>query len=482
MVIKVLVLCQRKSGRINMDKENENNNLVEKEIIVPLEKYVKKKLGGDIIFEYLSDKRRLLNGTKLDGNVNYEMKFGANNNTRKFVDEHRNSYSLIIIHDCDYFSIIKNEKLLELLYELLEKDGKLYLKSFSSKYRNGNAGGEDLFDEVLKRMVRGKKELDVNNSGNVYFTNIDDNKKRREEIQDNFSRYFEKIGLNEYQKVQRGGSPIGDYYPNFLKNLRKDEQIIINLRNNTEIRIIKHKKDPKKLGVEKGSTFDLYYWNKNFTEGNWIYGLTEERLIIELRKVLLKNDFNDFCGKLPGSSIFGNSWKKVREGCVWKNVENIEYTKKRVLVLCQRRTGKIGNGIDNINVETYVVPYLEKYVKNRIGDNIKFEYLSKLIFYKGNVNYNFLLGGNEIETQEFLKKNRNQYSLIVMNTCPLILLRDESFLKIIYDLLRPRGLLLVKAFTFKKQNGDIGNINNFIDENIFNKYFRKIDDNEYMKI
>ncbi len=185
----------------------------------------------------------------------------------------------------------------------------------------------------------------------------------------------------------------------------------------------------------------------------------------------------------------------VEENSRYKNLNkfnrNTDY-RKRALILCQRKTGKIDmNRPSSKRVENKIVPDLERYVKDIIGEETKFDYVSNKRKYNGEVDFDFYCGDN-ILTQKFVLSNKNRYDLVMLHTCPfIIIINDEKSIRKIYDLLKPGGKLFFKSFYGRNKgnpmNGDLldkGEI--FIERDdfkkFFYKYFRKINDNEYEKI
>ena len=122
---------------------------------------------------------------------------------------------------------------------------------------------------------------------------------------------------------------------------------------------------------------------------------------------------------------------------------------KKVLVLCQRKSGPNDFGAD---VSDTAVPYIETYVETYFGPEFTIEYLTKNNYpdkKPEQQDYDFDLGRDLEKTQEFIDANRNSYSLIIMNTCPFRIMidkRENSIFDMAYDLLVPHGLLTFKIF------------------------------------
>jgi len=111
---------------------------------------------------------------------------------------------------------------------------------------------------------------------------------------------------------------------------------------------------------------------------------------------------------------------------------------KKVLILCQRK-----QGLDTVNindVKDTVIPLINEYVENVLGPDTTIEYLTD-----GDdptVEYNFTLDKHNPKAAEFISTHKGTYSLIILNTCPLIYMDYE----LIYSLLEPNGFMVFQAF------------------------------------
>jgi len=118
---------------------------------------------------------------------------------------------------------------------------------------------------------------------------------------------------------------------------------------------------------------------------------------------------------------------------------------KKVLVLCQRKTGPLYS--TSKRVEEIITPKIETLVKNILEtDDYTIEYLSDMRGHEeGDVD---ILGSLENEsegdefTREFLLKNKNSYSMIILNTCPFALMPYP----VIYKLLADEGLMVLSSY------------------------------------
>jgi hypothetical protein len=161
---------------------------------------------------------------------------------------------------------------------------------------------------------------------------------------------------------------------------------------------------------------------------------------------------------------------------------------KKVLVLCQRKKSNIDSNsvdetVENLNnfVENY---FIDKDIKAEI------EYLTPGCGFpneiEGFADHEFALTDNDPnnrvdqntencyieETENFIKKNKGTYSLIILNTCPFVLMPYES----LYQLLENDGVI-----TFKRGSGENFDTKNSIklmdsinNSTTINKYFYDI--------
>lgn len=117
---------------------------------------------------------------------------------------------------------------------------------------------------------------------------------------------------------------------------------------------------------------------------------------------------------------------------------------KKVLVLCQRKTGPLH--FTPKRVEEIITPKIDTLVKNILAtDDYTIEYLSdKRGHPEGDVDIEGSLEKNISDefTSDFLSKNKNSYSMIILNTCPFALMPYA----VIYKLLVENGLMVFSAY------------------------------------
>jgi hypothetical protein len=144
----------------------------------------------------------------------------------------------------------------------------------------------------------------------------------------------------------------------------------------------------------------------------------------------------------------------------------------KVLVLCQRKKGLLYTNEGTKNVKEIIVPKISNIVPKILGTDKEYsiEYLSN------NVNKEEvdILGELNLKnkfTQNFLTNNKNSYSLIILNTCPFILINYQ----IIHELLRDDGHMVFSIYP-KNVNNRISNIQIKDKQLDLNLLFKKIDD------
>jgi hypothetical protein len=131
----------------------------------------------------------------------------------------------------------------------------------------------------------------------------------------------------------------------------------------------------------------------------------------------------------------------------------------RVLVLCQRKTGRI-NKQTSENVSKQINPAIEGLVSEIIEspkELCRFEYMSPGLVeldLDGTADYRFELDNKQEktkkQTEKFIKENLNQYKAVVFHTCPILFLKHTVFL--VYSLLEENGLLIIMAITKESKN------------------------------
>lgn len=126
----------------------------------------------------------------------------------------------------------------------------------------------------------------------------------------------------------------------------------------------------------------------------------------------------------------------------------------RVLLLCQRKTGKISIAYSE-NVSKQINPTIEELASNIIGESCTFEYMSPgVIAVDGTADYPFALNNKDEktkkQTEKFITNNLNQYKAVVFQTCPIMFFKNTLFL--VYSLLEDNGLLIIMAVNKETQN------------------------------
>jgi hypothetical protein len=117
---------------------------------------------------------------------------------------------------------------------------------------------------------------------------------------------------------------------------------------------------------------------------------------------------------------------------------------KEVLVLCQRKSGKIESRLYSSNdVEEMIIPRINEIVQQQLGSDTNIKYLTDMKgAIDGSADYKFSLDSYNPEAREFISTHIGFYSLIILNTCPFLYMD----FKIIYDLLKPGGIMSFNTF------------------------------------
>lgn len=117
---------------------------------------------------------------------------------------------------------------------------------------------------------------------------------------------------------------------------------------------------------------------------------------------------------------------------------------KEVLVLCQRKSGKVDSRrYSSNNVEELIIPRINEIVQEQLGSDTNIKYLTDMKgTIDGSADYKFSLDSYNPEAREFISTHIGFYSLIILNTCPFLYMD----FKIIYDLLKPGGIMSFNTF------------------------------------
>ena len=110
---------------------------------------------------------------------------------------------------------------------------------------------------------------------------------------------------------------------------------------------------------------------------------------------------------------------------------------KHVLVLCQRNSSVRDTYVQNI------VSDITMYVQKTLGTDVTIEYLTDGMIAEDDygADYKFALNNSE-SSLSFIETHKEYYSLIILNTCPIVLMNFEH----IYNLLIPNGIMVFKIF------------------------------------
>jgi hypothetical protein len=128
----VLVLCQRKEGIINGDK----NRRVENIVVPKIEEFVSKFFQKNTTIEYLVD--------NVGGDYNFQLD-NRSDESKKFINEHIEHYSLVILNTCPFYMMPY-----ELIFKILKNDGLMALTAFPSETLSSQFIQNSSFVNLLK--------------------------------------------------------------------------------------------------------------------------------------------------------------------------------------------------------------------------------------------------------------------------------------------------------------------------------------------
>jgi hypothetical protein len=167
----------------------------------------------------------------------------------------------------------------------------------------------------------------------------------------------------------------------------------------------------------------------------------------------------------------------------------------KVLIFCQRKQSFDQSDCHKVK---YVVEKLEKFIINHYQpDEIKFEYLTQGLtsssksLYDADYKMLFDLYGDKedrIKSIDFIRTHYHHYDMILLQTCPIILLINQ--LPFLFMNLKKNGIILFTNFSFNKEDSniikdeDIIPVINYISNNgfiksnnsLFSEYIKNYDD------
>lgn len=112
---------------------------------------------------------------------------------------------------------------------------------------------------------------------------------------------------------------------------------------------------------------------------------------------------------------------------------------KKVLVLCQRKTGILSStGSQSRLVEETITPLINRYINMVMGPDTTIIYLTSISpSLPGTADYDCYLQPNSPCTIDFISEHGNSFDLIILQTCPYKIFNYE----IVHTLLKPDGFL-----------------------------------------
>ena len=114
----------------------------------------------------------------------------------------------------------------------------------------------------------------------------------------------------------------------------------------------------------------------------------------------------------------------------------VDSPSKKVLVLCQRKTGKCTTPSE-FNVEDKIVPQINSFVSILFPkDTVVIEYLTDGIAGAKNCDADYCIELAGSDGEDFLKRHPQYYDVVILNTCPLPLM----IFSMIHKILNNNGL------------------------------------------
>lgn len=118
---------------------------------------------------------------------------------------------------------------------------------------------------------------------------------------------------------------------------------------------------------------------------------------------------------------------------------------KKVLVLCQRKTGSSDYDNEPNSVLKVVANIEQNIVKKHLpNENVKIEYMSSMEGQRdGTVDYNFSFG--EENSKQFVLDNFESYSLVILYSCPNLVFSTDEMCLLLSSIMTPDGILTINA-------------------------------------
>jgi hypothetical protein len=129
---RVLVLCQRKSS----PSDGPRGRVYVQDTVAHIDRYVDQLFPATI--EYLTDGTGDDYGADYKFKLSYRLELSDNPDAKKFVKDHKDQYSLVILNSCP-FIFTK----FELIHQVLKDDGVMVVKSFDPDDATGEYSPAD---------------------------------------------------------------------------------------------------------------------------------------------------------------------------------------------------------------------------------------------------------------------------------------------------------------------------------------------------
>ena len=177
-MLRVLILCQRKSSTLPSDSENVNTT------VYYINTYMGAKFGEDVDIEYLTTHEDHPDSRMDNSNygADYKIKLTATNpDAIKFVAEHTGAYDGVILNTCMF-----NYMNYEMISKLLKVGGFILLKTFAPDDEDGETNLQEtaISHQTLNNLSQYFPRKKNDNYGSYYYIKERDNagKKTRRKI------------------------------------------------------------------------------------------------------------------------------------------------------------------------------------------------------------------------------------------------------------------------------------------------------------
>ncbi len=159
----------------------------------------------------------------------------------------------------------------------------------------------------------------------------------------------------------------------------------------------------------------------------------------------------------------------------------------KILVFCQRKQSF--DKLDDYIVKD-VVEQIEYFIKKIYGNDsndLIFEYLTDGSYgipkhlYDADHKMKFEINSKDEVTKnktiQFINENRESYDMILLQTCPLLLIKNE--LPYLFETLKSNGIIIFSKFSYDKKYENIED--NIITDKVLNLILKEILETQFIK-